>query len=399
MSSKILSFGFLLLLASTFQSPQGEKQSHTVTEKCPNECSLCKEAIDKALGFLKETQQKDGNWPGCEWSGFGEQKKMGISTQCMAAAACGLAFLAEGSTTTKGKFKENIKKAQEFVRTWVIDGQAKDTGRIGSSPASRNLWSIGMCLLFLCELYRLEKDPKDAEAIKKLVTYFEPLRAKDGHFKQGAAPYENSNKGVSSDVAVAPTNWAILTLSFAKRTSIDGLKIDNDFFEKAFEYYKQCEIKSGGLIYAVKTMAIEGKLQPKMCVSRSICALIALYLIEKQKEDIYKHLADLTKKHMDDLCFFYISNISVFWGAMASHLLGNEEWEKFKKLYIPKILKFQKKNGSFTQLADEPSGLNDYMTKGRRTHTDDIGEPYVTAIFALTMQLSKNHVSFFPGMR
>jgi hypothetical protein len=368
----------VFLVAPIWQEKKASE--HEITDKCPAECPVCTEAVKHALDFLKKTQKKDGHW---------DCGSYGKSVQAQAASLCGLAFLAEGSTTKNGTYSEPLKKCYQFISKWVSSG-ANDGGDVGNDPrfGNRNLWALAPCLLFLSELYRIEKEESALKSIKKLFKYIENTVADDGHFRQGFAAMAMGR--VTSNSGIAPTNWAIFALLLAQRNGIEGVKVKEKMLEKAWKYYTKSTDKKEGLIYGLDRDDTDRRNDslPKSRgrVSRNAGAVISLNFMGKQEEELYKKIVKFVKEHWEDLTFLYVPNISVFVGGVAAQLLGKEEWEKFKKIYINKLLKLQRKDGSFSYLAKESP----------YDHYDNIGKGYNTAIFALTMQLPKKHVNFLP---
>src|SRR5437870_36006 len=61
------------------------------------------QAANKGLDWLKKQQHKDGSWS------HGGQNPISMT------GMAGLAMLCEGSTVTQGKYREEIKKAVDFL--------------------------------------------------------------------------------------------------------------------------------------------------------------------------------------------------------------------------------------------------------------------------------------------
>ena len=92
--------------------------SRTHAEPIPEKMQ---EHVNKGLEWLKKTQGKDGTW-----SANGQNP---VSMTSLAA----LAMLMEGSTTTQGKYAENISKAAD----WLIDRSNKGGNRNGRDRQKR----------------------------------------------------------------------------------------------------------------------------------------------------------------------------------------------------------------------------------------------------------------------
>jgi hypothetical protein len=113
---RLYSIILLFLLAVALVGVQDEeKEVHT--QGCPEGCQKCTKAIEKGLRYLVSKQKKNGRWS-MQWTSR--------PSQIVETALCGLAFLSEGSTTTKGRYKDQIRRAVDFLKSRIKRG-----GRIG----------------------------------------------------------------------------------------------------------------------------------------------------------------------------------------------------------------------------------------------------------------------------
>src|ERR1017187_402617 len=115
------------------------------------------EAANKGLDWLTKQQQKDGSW-----SHAGQNP---ISMTGMA----GLAMLCEGSTVSQGKYREEIKKAVDFL----IKKSSKN-GLIGNpqlqGETGRYMYGHGFAILFLASVYGDEDDKERRAELKEILT-------------------------------------------------------------------------------------------------------------------------------------------------------------------------------------------------------------------------------------
>src|SRR5262245_1819700 len=80
-------------------------------------------------------------------------------------ALCGLAFLSEGSTTTQGKYADNIRRAVDYILR-----QARPNGLIGDPLRDdRYTYGHGFSMLFLSQVLGDEEDEdRRAELVEVL---------------------------------------------------------------------------------------------------------------------------------------------------------------------------------------------------------------------------------------
>src|SRR5207249_6543459 len=95
-----LSFGGIMLLGST-----------AVTVRADEIPVEYRETIRRGLEYLAKQQHKDGHW-----ETFGGQYPISMT------GLSGMALLMEGSTMREGKYKDNIKRATDYLMSKVQIG-------------------------------------------------------------------------------------------------------------------------------------------------------------------------------------------------------------------------------------------------------------------------------------
>src|SRR6266542_3285779 len=118
-------------------------------------------AVSKGLDWLKKNQAKDGTW-----------SANGQNPVAMTSLA-GLAMLMEGSTTTQGKYQDNIKRAAD----WLIARSNRGGNRNGligmpenPGESGRYMYGHGFAMLFLASAYGEENDKDRREKLKDVLT-------------------------------------------------------------------------------------------------------------------------------------------------------------------------------------------------------------------------------------
>src|ERR1017187_187651 len=143
------------------------------------------EAANKGLDWLKKQQQKDGSW-----SHAGQTP---ISMTGMA----GLAMLCEGSTVSQGKYREEIKKAVDFL----IKKSSKN-GLIGNpqlqGETGRYMYGHGFAILFLASVYGDEDDKERRAELKEILTRA-VVYCGQAQSTQGGWFYTSAKEGHDSD--------------------------------------------------------------------------------------------------------------------------------------------------------------------------------------------------------
>jgi hypothetical protein len=103
-------------------------------------------AIDRALEYLARTQSREGAWRNQGYWGRYPTAMTGLA---------GLALLANGNTTTQGKYAPQVSRATNFL----LDSARSDGLISRVEEESRSMYGHGFSTLFLAQLYGMEDDP------------------------------------------------------------------------------------------------------------------------------------------------------------------------------------------------------------------------------------------------
>src|SRR3954454_1451450 len=114
-------------------------------------------SVVRGLDYLAKTQGPDGNWPNGPDNAAYPVSMAGLA---------GMAFLANGNTTTRGPYAENVARVVQYLLS-----QAKPSGIIcgPNQESGRPMYGHGFALMFLSTAYGMETDPKVREEMKKVI--------------------------------------------------------------------------------------------------------------------------------------------------------------------------------------------------------------------------------------
>src|SRR5262245_50250679 len=118
---------------------------------------------------VRDPQVKKTIAGGLDWLAF-QQQKMGQWTApgrypTAMTALSGMAMLCEGSTTTQGKYAENIRRAVDF-----LTARSRPNGLIGDADDDRYTYGHGFAMLFLSEVLGEEEDMERREELIRVLT-------------------------------------------------------------------------------------------------------------------------------------------------------------------------------------------------------------------------------------
>src|SRR5262245_54494658 len=112
-----------------------------------------KREVNRALDYLAREQRRQGYW----------EANQGQYRVAMTALA-GNALLAEGSTTTRGKYAKNIRLAVDYL----LD-MAQPSGLIGFKDDYHYTYGHGFSMLFLSQVYGEEEDSERRADLKRVL--------------------------------------------------------------------------------------------------------------------------------------------------------------------------------------------------------------------------------------
>jgi hypothetical protein len=281
-------------------------------------------AVVKGLDFLAKTQGPDGNWPNTQ---------DGSAYPISMTALAGMAFLANGNTTTRGPYAENVSRVVQYLVAHskaggIITGPGQEQGR--------PMYGHGFALMFLASVYGMETDPKTRENMRKVIVAAIDLTAR-GQSNIGGWTYV---PGGGDEGSVTVTQ--IQALRAAHNA---GFTVPKGVIEESVRYLERCRAPEGGIVYSFGSGG-----GARLAIS---CAAVAtLY-----------NAGDYDSKLADD-CLHYVWNqlkgaegdwTSSFGHGFYAHLYasqafyqaGDEYWDDYFPRTRDSLLKRQGPDGSW----------------------------------------------------
>lgn len=185
-------------------------------------------AIDRGLEYLARTQSRDGAWR--------HQGPMGQFPVAMTALA-GMALLANGNTTTQGRYAPQVSRATDFILA-----SAGPTGLISRmEEESRSMYGHGFSLLFLGELHGMEDDPAKQERIARVLARAVALTSRSQSQLGGwmYTPDANSDEG----------SVTITQLQGLRAARNAGIAVPKKTIDQALGYLEKSALPDGGIAY------------------------------------------------------------------------------------------------------------------------------------------------------
>lgn len=279
-------------------------------------------AIDRALAYLAQKQQKSGAW---NTPGLGESTAVtSLST---------MAFFARGHTPGQGPYGEHLNKAID----WVVAHQ-QPSGLL--STGGHAMYDHGASTVMLCEAFgmvdddrRAKLEPAIAKAAKLIL---DAQRQTKGGFAGGWRYQPNSQ-----DADISVTAWQLMSLRGAANC---GAAVPHEALEAGVNYVRRLAVKDGG------GFGYQQGGGPNN--ARTGAGILSLELLGPRteaephtKEAIAggNYLLKHPFTNPGDEFYYY----SVYYGAQAANQLGDKYWTTIYPPLRDTLLQRQQGDGSW----------------------------------------------------
>ena len=285
--------------------------------------SKVRDAVDKALAWMKENQKPDGTWP---------QGGAAGSTAVPSLAA--LAFLSRGHVPGQGPYGDVIDKAIDFV----LDSQ-KDSGVLARDDSNAIMYEHGISTVMLSEVYGMVDDARRARierALAKAVQVIIDAQQPEGH------PKDDNNRGgwryqpKSADSDISCTGWQLMALRGAANS---GATVPKSVLDEGLAYVKRCNVETGGFAYQAHGNPANQ--------ARTGTGILSTILIggDKNVSEVQKAADFLLANPPDHDVEFYF--YSIYYDSQALNQLGGKYWQQVYPKLVDHLLSLQQDNGAF----------------------------------------------------
>ena len=312
-------------------------------------------AIRDGLEWLARNQQRNGAWS----AGGGRARYEGAMT-----GLAGMALLASGSTTTRGPYADNIRRAIH----WILSQQNQKTGLIVSSgEESRSMYSHGFCTLFLAEALGTTGSPslerRIRAALKKAIKLIEGSQSRP---TEDAGGWIYTPSGQSDEGSVTVTQVQAL-----RACQNAGLQVNRAVIDRAFNYLKLTKTDDGGIAYSLR-QAERGNARSRPALAAA--AWTCLNSAGRYNDPLTIAVRDYCLERYRSLVgggggfYFYLH----LYLAEAMYQHGGEPWRDYYARIREDMLERRNADGSW--------------------NGDNIGPTYGTAVALIILQLPNGYM-------
>lgn len=303
--------------------------------------------INRGLDWIANTQSRLGHWSAND----------GRYPTAMTALA-GMALLQEGSTTTQGKYAQNIRRAVDYLCS-----RSRTNGLIGDPTRDdRYTYGHGYSMLFLSQVLGEEEDEARrkelVEVLTKAVEFCGRAQTTDGGWG-----YVSAKDGGGFDEG----STTITQVQGLRGCRNAGISVPTEIIDKAIKYIHKCTLEDGAVQYSSKG----GGPRPAITAAAIAC----LYNAGDYDDKFVPKMLNYADKNLSNISnqSFGHWHYAHYYYAQVMYREGGEKWDKYRDQVYTRLV---------NESSEDRNGV--HWTQGH------IGTIYTTAVNLTILQLDTN---------
>ncbi len=309
-------------------------------------------AISRSLEYLAREQTRQGYW-----EANGGQYRVAMT------ALAGTALLAEGSTTTRGKYAENISRAVGYL----ID-MSQPNGLIGYPKDYRYTYGHGFSMLFLSQVFGEEEDAERREEIRNVLTKAVEFSG-FAQTTRGGWGYISAKDGNDFDEG----STCVTQVQGLRACRNAGIPVARSIIDSAKQYITDCTTEDGGVQYSITR---QGGARPPITAA----AVATLFSSGEYEGPLVKKMMEFCERNVwpgggGMRSTFGHWHYAHYYYAQVMYRVGGEQWDRYRQEITEEILRKQSADGAWNE--------------------GHIGPVYTTAINATILQLDNGYLPIY----
>jgi hypothetical protein len=278
-----------------------------------------RDAVDRALVFLKSTQRPDGTW------------HAGQASSTAVPSLAVMAFLSRGHVPGQGPYGEMLDRTIDYVLR-----SQRDSGLLSKAEGGNAvMYEHGISTVMLSEVYGMVDDTR-RERIEKALAKATKLTL-DAQAVQKPPQYQGGwrYQPGSADSDISCTGWQLMGLRGAANC---GAAVPRSALDAGREYVRRSAANGGGFSYQPGGPANQ---------ARTGTGILSMELLGQHDSPEAKAAGDWLLAHPPDnpgMEFYYYA---VYYNAQALNQLGGTYWSTLYPRLRDTLLTLQQANGSF----------------------------------------------------
>ena len=300
------------------------------------------ESVQRGLLWLSRNQANEGSWRNS--GGYG-------SYPAAMTGLAGMAFIAGGSTPTRGRYWNEVRKSVAFL----MKNADSNTGVI-SVPAEegRSMYGHGFATLYLASVFGMEEDLRKQDRLKRVLDKAVGLIASAQSSAGGwiYTPDSNSDEG----------SVTVTQIQALRACRMAGIVVDKKVIDKSVDYIKRCQNGDGSIRYSLRS---GGDGRPAITAA-GVAVLYNAGVYDDQPfvDKAVQYCKKRIKTSVNNTGHHYYAQL--YW-SQALYQRGGKDWDEYYKSMARWLMKQQRKDGSW--------------------QGDGVGTVYGTAIALTILQL------------
>jgi len=275
---------------------------------------------------------------GLEWVAHHQSKRhwTGNNGQYPTAMTglAGMALLAEGSTTTQGKYARNISLAVDY-----LVARSRANGLIGDPlKDNRYTYGHGFAMLFLSQVLGEEEDEGRRKELIDVLTRAAVFSGR-AQTDAGGWGYVSAQDGRGFDEG----STTITQVQGLRGCRNAGIHVPKEVIDKAIKYIHECTLPDGGVQYNSRG----GGGRPAITAAAMAC----LYNAGEYDSDYVPRQLKFCKGKLDNISNsgFGHWHYAHYYYAQVMYREGGKTWETYRDKMIARIVKEASADGSWNQ--------------------------------------------------
>ena len=308
---------------------------------------------------------------GLDWLAF-QQHKLGHWTAqgrypAAMTSLAGLAFLCEGSTTTQGKYAENVRRAVDFLTR-----RSRINGLIGDVQDERYTYGHGFAMLFLSQVLGEEEDLDRRQELIGVLTKAVQFTGQ-AQTTSGGWGYVSAKDGGGFDEG----STTITQVQGLRGCRNAGIPVPKEVVDKAIGYIHKCtNLTDGGVQYGSKG----GGSRPAITAAAIACLYNAGEYDDKYVPKMLEYCEQQLKpSNRNSFGHWHYAH---FYYAQVKYREGEATWED----YYSKIRE---------RLLDEATVMEIGDTTVSMWKEGFIGPVYTTSLNLIILQLENAYLPIY----
>ncbi|MGO8746729.1 MAG: prenyltransferase/squalene oxidase repeat-containing protein [Thermoguttaceae bacterium] len=279
--------------------------------------------VTRGLDWLAAHQSRRGSWGAVQ-----------NHYPTAMTAMSGVALLAEGSTTTQGKYADNIRRAVDYL----VD-RSRPNGLIGDpNTDDRYTYGHGFAMLFLSQVLGEEEDAERREQLIDVLTRAVRFTG-EAQTEAGGWGYVSAKDGGGFDEG----STTITQVQGLRGCRNAGIPVPKEIIDKAIRYIHKCMLPDGGVQYNSKG----GGGRPAI----SAAAIACLYNAGEYDSQYVPKMKDYCNKNLSNISNegFGHWHYAHYYYAQVCYREGGAAWEEYRKKVFARILSEASPDGAWNQ--------------------------------------------------